>query len=210
MTFFQKIRKSLRLSVGQRKSKLYTQYGFTLIELMVVIMILTVITGITLANYSEFGNKILLRNMTYEVALAVRETQIYGISGKNQDGDVFAGKPIAIFIARNSPDFYMFGDKNDNGNLDLASPDNEVHLADYSLGSGLYISNIRGEKVGGGVDLDMDDVSMRFKRPEPDAKIKSGTQNYSNVRITVTSPKGHSLTVLVESAGQISIQKATP
>jgi prepilin-type N-terminal cleavage/methylation domain-containing protein len=69
-----------------RRSRGFTQIstresrGFTLIELLVVTAILVIVSGLVLANHSRFGGKILLQNLAYDMALSVRQAQVYGIS----------------------------------------------------------------------------------------------------------------------------------
>jgi prepilin-type N-terminal cleavage/methylation domain-containing protein len=64
---------------GLSRSKLR---GFTLIEMMVVISIFVIITGVVLANVPSFRNKTSLDLVAEEVALAIRQTQVYGIGTK--------------------------------------------------------------------------------------------------------------------------------
>jgi prepilin-type N-terminal cleavage/methylation domain-containing protein len=56
--------------------------GFTLIELLVVIALMTIIYAITLSDYSGMNKKIEIQNTAYEVALSIRESQLYGINKK--------------------------------------------------------------------------------------------------------------------------------
>ena len=54
--------------------------GFTLIELMITITIVTLVTGIVMANYSSFNSVVLLKSQAYELALDLRSAQVYGVS----------------------------------------------------------------------------------------------------------------------------------
>lgn len=186
--------------------------GFTLIELLVVIGIVTVITGVVLANYGEFGSRILLRNLTYDLALTIREAQVFGISGRFQEGDAFAGStPIIIYFDR-TPSieylFYMFKDKNGNLEQDIGE-----FIAGYNLGQGFIIFDI---EANNGAITGIVRLAIRFQRPEPDADIFGSTSGsgplilYENVRIVIQSPSGEKLSVFIESAGQISVQRVAP
>ncbi len=182
--------------------------GFTLMELMVVVAITTVISTTLLANYGSFGDKVTLNNLTYDLALTVREAQVYGLSGKFQEQDNFSNVPVILYFNRGgTPLFYMFADANNNWVQDSGE-----NISDYNLGQGYQIIDIwaNSDTIKGGINK----LAVRFKRPEPDAEIKDFTTNpagidYSDVRIIVRSPRGEELSVFVESAGQISVQKIT-
>jgi prepilin-type N-terminal cleavage/methylation domain-containing protein len=63
--------------------KLYSQNnkrGFTLVELMVSISIFIIITSVTLVNYPRFSNKLSLDLLAEDVALSVRQAQVFGAS----------------------------------------------------------------------------------------------------------------------------------
>ena len=57
-----------------------TTEGFTLIEMLAVVGVIIVITGVVLANNSRFGGMVLLENFVYDIALSVRQAQVYGIA----------------------------------------------------------------------------------------------------------------------------------
>src|SRR3989338_11714059 len=54
--------------------------GFTLIEMLVVIAVMAIVTGVMLANNGRFGGQVLLQNLAYDIALTLRHAQVYGIS----------------------------------------------------------------------------------------------------------------------------------
>ena len=56
--------------------------GFTLIELLVSIAIFIIITSVAVWNNSQFNSTILLTDLGYEIALSVRQAQVYGITVK--------------------------------------------------------------------------------------------------------------------------------
>ncbi len=182
--------------------------GFTMIELIVVIGILVVITGIILANYGRFGSAMLLRNLTYDLALTVREAQVYSISGKFQDVDVFAKVPIIVYFDLTggySHPFYMFRDVGlDWQQTNLATE----NINNYNLGHGFKIVSI---EANGGTVTGITKLAIAFQRPEPDADIRDGitSAQYSDARIIVQSPEGKKLSVFIEGAGQISVQRVT-
>ncbi len=56
--------------------------GFTLIELVVAMSIIIIITSVSLFHQAKFSSDILISNMAYEIALTIRQAQVFGTSSK--------------------------------------------------------------------------------------------------------------------------------
>lgn len=63
--------------------------GFTLVELLISIAIITVITAIVVVRYRQFDSTVLLKGAAYEIALALREAQIQSVSAVRDVGNNF-------------------------------------------------------------------------------------------------------------------------
>ena len=59
------------------------QRGFSLIELMVAVGIMTLINIMIFASYPEFSQKMALKRTSEEVALIARQAQAYALGIKN-------------------------------------------------------------------------------------------------------------------------------
>lgn len=71
---------------------LNTHSGFSLIELIVSISIIIIISSVALFNQAKFSSDILISNMAYEIALIIRQAQVYGTSSKgNEDALTLQG-----------------------------------------------------------------------------------------------------------------------
>ena len=66
-----------------KKFRSGVQKGFTLIEMMVVLAIFLLISGITLANYPAFNSRVSISTLANGIAVSIREAQVYGVSVKN-------------------------------------------------------------------------------------------------------------------------------
>ncbi len=141
------------------------------------------------------------------MALSVREAQTYGISVRkfgSGAGEFGAGYGV---------------------HFQLSSPSEYTIFADAVLSNGLYDSgevvqliNINGNyrivnlcaiPAGGSTEsCGYSKIDVLFVRPEPDAyiRINDGTTVYQSAKITVQSPRGDLLSVLIEATGQISVQ----
>ncbi len=200
----------LQAHISSRTPCRRRQGGFTVIELIVVVGIVVTISSIVLASYSQFGGTVLLRNLAYDVALSVREAQIFGISARSFGGVEFAaGHGVYFDLQETNRSFTLFTDANEDGVYTSAGSE---WVETYNLGQGYLIERIcvpDGETE----DCLVTDLSILFKRPEPDAIIRasfgSGFSQYERARIVVMSPREDRMSILVEAAGQISVQRYT-
>lgn len=195
--------------------------GFTLIELLTVTAIIVVVTAVVLANNNRFGGVVLLENLAYDVALSIRQAQVYGISVARFGPSTFnAGYGIDFNLS--SPNVYLlFADAVvPNGLYDCPSPgtSNCELVKTMAISSGYSIKSLcvtpsSGTETCSGVSR----VDILFERPEPDAWISAkGVSCILNTatcetaaRIVVASPRGDNMSVVVDANGQISVQQGT-
>ena len=185
--------------------------GFTLIELLVVTGIIVVVSAIILASNSRFGGVITLENLAYDMALTVRQSQVYGIA-------------VRRFGATNYNIAYGM-------HFESSSPASYVLFADAAVVNGLYdqgelvqsstlqggyrISNLCIRPSGGSgsacaaYTCGLSALDIVFKRPEPDAYIRAnGNQTLNEAAcVIITSPRGDTRSIVVEATGQISVQQ---
>ncbi|MBI5138479.1 MAG: type II secretion system protein [Candidatus Vogelbacteria bacterium] len=101
--------------------------GFTLIELMVTLAIFVMMTTVVLGNYPKFNNKIALEMLAQNIALSIREAQVFGISIRATElnssqlapayGIHFIGPEYSGFKSRSGQDvrkYILFADENKN------------------------------------------------------------------------------------------------
>lgn len=200
-----------RFFLSSREPAARGSAGFTLIELLVVMGIMIVITTLVLARYSQFNGVVLLRSLAYDVALSIREAQVYGISGKSSGG-VFAYRYGVHLSKTDSTRYRLFGDTNNN----IAYEASEVVTA-YSMRPGYGISEMCAHRSSDGTEIcatsgGISSVTIMFKRPEPDAIIRACPSAGPCVAaidatITLVSPTGATRSVTVTSTGQISVKQ---
>ena len=72
----------------KKKCSKKTNYkkGFSLVELLVVALIFFILTGIVLFKQGKFSSDVLITSTAYELALFIREAQVYGVGSKVQVG----------------------------------------------------------------------------------------------------------------------------
>jgi prepilin-type N-terminal cleavage/methylation domain-containing protein len=212
--------------LAARSSSLTTvSRGFTLIELVVVTAIIALITGLILVSDSTFGGKILLENLAYDMALSIRQAQIYGISTQRFTQGSFNtfNTGYGVHFDMSDPTHYLtFADA---CTASAGTPPDGLYTVAGSscVGESVGLTTIdRGFKIvklcatkGGTEHCDKDTLDIVFVRPEPDAIIsydsKSCPQNQAKcqnrARIQIVSPRGDTDSIVIEKNGQISVQR---
>jgi prepilin-type N-terminal cleavage/methylation domain-containing protein len=183
--------------------------AFSLIELIVVIAIFSIISMLVLANHSRFNSSVLLGSLAYDIALSIREAQVYGLSVKQFSNQFQVG--YGVTFSKNDPTHYIFFvDTNANKKYDAAT---DAELQRYSVGLGHTITKFCGVSTSGvsqcsdgSTAVTIDHLDVVFFRPEPDANISSSEPgNYSEGTVVVASPNKNAKTILIMSTGQISV-----
>ena len=191
--------------------------GFTLIELLIVLSIFVVMSTLLLANYRKFGNSIDATNLAYDVALSVREAQMYGLATQNVAGQFKFGLeniPHGIHFDTGTPTSYIiFADANVNYKYDSSEKTKE-----YNLNNGYKITEVCAsgtpDNCGTGAMSGVASLDILFVRPNPDAKsyfyktdetAVSGT--FPDVKIKIVSPDGSKKKAIrVLKSGQITVE----
>ena len=205
------------------KKELKKNRGFSLVELMVVIGIMAVISGVSIFNYGKFSSSLVVTNLAYQAALAVREAQVYGISVKQTGTGTSANfnSPYGVWFSKDDLNFHLFSDRG-------VPLDNQYSIAEneetYVLGGGNKISYFcvtysSGKYCSNGTH-GLSAISIIFKRPEPNALIYGFTGSdssgyfgvdasnptFSDAQVMFTSAKGDKISrVKVTNTGQISV-----
>ena len=205
--------------------------GFTLIELIVVFSIIVVVTTIVVTSQSSFNKTLILSNTAYDIALALRSAESYGLGNRAFGTTVNTGYGLH-FQSGTPGSFTLFADTypfpsvssvchptSDSsapnaqpGNCSYDSSQGEK-VTGYALGNGMTISNFCAlsnswscsSTHGGGLT----DLDIVFARPNPEPFI-SANGSYSaafpvtSACLTVTSPQGGTKHISVAASGQIS------
>lgn len=187
--------------------------GFTLIELILTISISVLISLVLFLNYAKLGSDISLKRTAQEMALVVREAQVYGLGVKEQRSGAgetaFPGYGIH-FSALNPDSFILFADYKPANNR-------------YDAGDELVKEfKIKGpEKI---VDLCIDQkvspappsaqcnlivLDIVYLRPYLAVNIRGndgGVTGTSDSQVVIESPRGNQKKVITWITGQISVE----
>ncbi len=205
---------SMRMGIQALKANEAKSYkpkaAFTLVELLVIVTIITLVSSVILANYRQLGSNFLLGNIAYDIALSIRQAQVYGISTREVgSGTGVFTAAYGVFFDMTTPSTYLFyaDTVGDNG---IYTSGTDTALQQISLPSGYTLSKIcvpSGGPCGSGSDTSL---NITFKRPNPDARLNAtinGTPltNQADALIELSSSSGKKRTVMVQDTGQISI-----
>lgn len=207
------------------KNKL-TKKGFTLVEMIVVMGIVTIIIAVTLFNYQDVNSKSILKNVAYDMALSFREIQSLGLGAKkytlsNTTTDSFKTPFGAQF--NSGQDIYMlFADEDQNNNcfdnstlcvcpdgecLSLIRPGyDKIKIYD------VCVSDDNGDNSDCISNELIDYASAIFKRPNPDARIYSSESSSPKqlMRVLLQVKDSDDLQMIkVTNTGQVSVKSCT-
>ncbi|MBP6974602.1 MAG: prepilin-type N-terminal cleavage/methylation domain-containing protein [Candidatus Pacebacteria bacterium] len=222
--------------VSRKTGQKGVQSGFSLPELIIVIAIFVIISSIAMFNQSKLSSSVLLTNMGYEVGLAVREAQIYGIGVRSEDlGTSFTGQYGAHFSVADGQErqVIVFADLDTNfAYTPDHVPPEEKYIYEFDNRRGnkiaaLCVGNITvpDETCDRGVSFtspgteSLDGFDILFKRPNPSALIygpdTSGATTDAVAKtgrayIVVSSVDGDDCrVVIIESTGQIRVEDSS-
>ncbi|MEI6420549.1 MAG: prepilin-type N-terminal cleavage/methylation domain-containing protein [bacterium] len=206
-----------------KKQKVFKQKfttGFTLVELLVTLSIFVIVTGIVLFNQNKFNSSIVLTNLSYDVALTIRQAQTFGTGGKIVG---FEGiKPtygVHLETGINNKIVVLFADrlKNNNNNTvnnykfdgfssgGICDQINSECLEKSLLTRGNYIYKI----CEYGTSVCYSKLDITFKRPKSEPVIKADDKDISTtgVVITLAALDGATRTVTVGPLGNINLSR---
>jgi len=194
------------------QSRMNARTGFTLIELLISAAIITIISSIVLVRFNTFDGTVLLKSLAYEVALGVREAQIYSVSVIGTQGDGNFRYPYGVSFTQGGTGYTFFRyrgsatPQNDPANRDViraVSFANSMKVFDVcvTVGANEYC------RAQGMTRLD-----ISFRRPEFGAIFYTmggpvGTISSGKIKVCSTRNSGNVWVVNVSLLGQISVTK---
>ncbi|HWB33714.1 MAG TPA: prepilin-type N-terminal cleavage/methylation domain-containing protein [Candidatus Paceibacterota bacterium] len=192
--------------------------GFTLIELMVVVAIMTILTAVLLLQQKKFDSSTLLRSLAYSVALSVQQAQTYGTSVR-QFGTSLSGFSYSYGVSFTTGDlttnnsYTLFADTNSNGLYDSASGE-QVQQFRISPGygvvkfCGIVNSSTQDCSDGSGGGTQISSLGIYFKRPSTDAQFATDAvgHTYCAAYVEIDGPDQTNFrNIEVTTAGQILV-----
>lgn len=192
--------KAVEAPTNTKQDRIAARYvhkrGITLVEMLVVVALIVLLASVALARYRDFESITILESSAYDLALAIREAQVLGVSVRGQSLNFEPAYGIHLDLSR--PDEYILFWDLDNGN-DF-DPGEDVTL--YTIGNGITLTELCME-----ADCEADTLDILFKRPSPDAifareGVVDTERNIATVTITSSKTKRQ---VQVTRVGNIAV-----
>ena len=191
---------------NQRASRL-DRRGFTLIELMVSISIISMVSAVILVRNNSFNGAVLLRNQSYELAFALRQAQLMAVSGGES-----ATRQYGVYISKLKPGEYIIFRDDSN----VGSNAGRYDAGDVPVGLTGRLDRrfaIRDITNKAGVSQTTDGFSFTFIRPNFDGLFKSDSSGYLSGPMYIDvgvvgksgTDSGSVRRVEVTSTGQVSV-----
>lgn len=194
--------------------------GFTLIEMIVVIAIISIVTVLVLANNAKLNSSILVSNTAYEIGLIVRESQVAGLGVSATVDDTFSSSHGVHLDIANPKTIILFADKNNNGIYDAVDNEltQEYNITNSRAGSiiGFCKENLLSTTTTSYCNISSGEqtADIVFARPNPEALFKIQHQIGDNSEeyvgalvISVGFQDDVCRSVVIEKTGSVEITK---
>lgn len=210
--------------------------GFTLVEMLVVLFIITVITAVVINGQSNYNKSLLLTDTTYGVALSGREAQSFGLASR-KFGNV-QNPGYGLHFSSATPGMYtLFADTANTltppANCPLGTPGTPEQkpgncrfdaadgvVSSYAFSRGFTVSKLCGKtgltRYCSTDAAPLSTLDLVFTRPNTSTTISglvngSALTTFDCAEITISDPlKQATRTIRVSSIGEISINQVCP
>lgn len=223
-------------SVQSLVSTRLKQGGFSLVELLMTLAIMVTVLSVVLSSQSNYTSTAILNNAADEIALLLRQAQVYGVGVKeftpgstefdlsygvsfnttdtgSDDAYIFFADRTTETVPHNQR--YTYGDDN----WDCPPESDSECIYKTILPSGIVVSDICFTRTNNNQTCIQNPggargVDITFTRPNTDATMRffssSGTNmtinNLQSAIITLRSPEEVTRDIIVYTNGQISIE----
>jgi len=183
--------------------------GFTILEMVVVLGIVTMISSMVLANYPAFNERLGVRRAAEDIASSIRQAQSYGLGVKEYKAGTGVFPGYGIFFQR----YISAGVFNTTYTL-FADLDNDLR---YDAGEEIDIRLIQGDahiydicgnqKQPTPGPCANNYLYAEYLRPQPSVSLQTADGvSYSDVEVKIMGPRGSTKTIVIWLSGQVSIE----
>ena len=195
--------------------------GFSLIEMMVVLSIFVIMMAVVLANLPSFREKTTLDLIAQEIAITIRQAQVYGLGTRSFGVNVFPS--FGIYFNQGvlgTRSFVLYADSDGGGSYDPDTGCGEAVtecVEEFLILGGVAIKTAEGLVVCNDnncgtptIITETEDLAINFTRPYPEAEfVVDGSVNpgsYAKIIIESTRNPSQQREIQVWSTGQISVK----
>ena len=181
--------------------KIKMNSGMTYVELIVVLSIFAIMSGVSLMEYNSFQAKVQIKSLATDIALQIVQAQKDAMSGKQQAG---------AFITKPSYGVYFNTVATPNTITYFADMHNEGSYTGYAMDILPILTTSKGNIISElktSSNSSCPNLAIIFKRPNSGALFAcNGVLAAANdASIVVQSPKGDTATIKVDVSGRIQV-----
>jgi len=200
--------------------------GFTLMELLVSISIMTVMLTVVVLNQSKYTDNATLFNLADEIGLTISQAQAYGVGVKefspgSNEFSASYGLTFSLLASGSNKAYLSFADRNGDkiygGDWSCPIGGASECLERFDISRGNYIDQLCRVRnnPNNPYQCSVGRIDISFARPSLEAQIRFFNQSgnlmvddpdFIGARISVRSPGGANRSVLVYYTGQVSVQ----
>ena len=180
--------------------------GFSLIEMLAVIFIISVLSAVIIANFGDIREQLALRRATHQFVQDLRRAQEMAMSSKQAEGCTLPAKGYGIYvdILTDNKSYKLYADTaaDDLGEWEYYTLADCVVETINIEEKGVIIKEINN--IEGGAQM----ISINFKPPNPNINIKWLQSDKNEVEIVLALEKNpdKTKTIAVNKAGMIEIK----
>ena len=173
------------------KIKKNNSKGFTLIETLVVIAVVSILSIVMLANHQGSQKQQSVQRAAHQLAGDIRRAQNMAMASVEHEGAIPEG--YGIYIEKNNPNYILFADDNNQ----------TYQPSDFKVEEIKFPSNIKINSIS---PAPGSHVSIFFEPPDPTTYINGDSSASIETVVTLIFPgTSYSKTVTVKTSGQIEI-----
>ena len=177
------------------KEKSKSGTGFTIIELLVVMAIIVIVSGLVLANWRGGEKQYALQRAANKLAQDIRRVEEFAMSARAFQGQIPKGGYGIYFKISEKDHYILFADLNGNNH--------------YDSGSDGLVEDIKIEKEVQISQLSASPLHITFTPPDPTVTIKPNAL-LAQITLAIQTDPTKTKTIQVNKAGLVYIGLPSP
>jgi len=177
--------------------------AFTLIELMVILLIVAIFTGVLFIDYGKNSKVFALDRASQKVAQDVRRAQEMAMSGTTGDASTNGYGVYFDKTGNNNLSYLIF---RNNADLIMTYGGSDTVKETITIEKGVKICDLKDKLISSGVDSSVNNLSVAFLPPDP---INYVGTNYigheASIILCIIGNESTTRTVRVNNAGKIEV-----